>query len=30
MFKTPKYLLKTLKPFIPSSLEKLLFEDVEC
>ncbi|CAD8125500.1 unnamed protein product [Paramecium sonneborni] len=30
MFKTPKYLLKTLKPFIPQSLEKLLFEDFEC
>ncbi|CAD8201805.1 unnamed protein product [Paramecium pentaurelia] len=30
MFKTPKYLLKTLKPFIPQSLEKLLFEDIEC
>ncbi|CAD8126911.1 unnamed protein product [Paramecium sonneborni] len=30
MFKAPKYLLKTLKPFIPQSLEKLLFEDVEC
>ncbi|CAD8211540.1 unnamed protein product [Paramecium pentaurelia] len=30
MLKTPKYLLKTLKPFIPQNLEKLLFEDQEC
>lgn len=30
MFKAPKYLLKTLKAFIPQSLEKLIFEDDEC
>ncbi|CAD8128093.1 unnamed protein product [Paramecium sonneborni] len=30
MFKGTKYLLKTLKPCIPSSLDKLIFEDLEC
>ncbi|CAD8202768.1 unnamed protein product [Paramecium pentaurelia] len=30
MFKGTKYVLKTLKPYIPQSLEKLIFEDQEC
>ncbi|CAD8114724.1 unnamed protein product [Paramecium primaurelia] len=30
MFNGTKYLIKILKPYIPQTLEKLIFEDLEC
>ncbi|CAD8211868.1 unnamed protein product [Paramecium pentaurelia] len=30
MFNGTKYLIKILKPYIPQTLEKLIFEDIEC